>query len=299
MSSFKRNIKNKIFYPNCIYCGSKSNINTIKKCTICGLWQPDANPETVSYFCKSSKSNYQRIFVINLKRDKNRWTNFVYKLKPKFCIKTKKIFRFEAVDGSKEENLDDKLNYLYDKNEKRNDKINIFKNKYPGSIGCYLSHTTLWKALLNEFNVENENYILIMEDDSYFLPFAIQNIDIIIEKSKKFSWDILYIGHNTLVGKKIHYLFTKPQKPLHKVVSYNTGFYGYVVKKSSLQKIIDIAKRFNMEFIDVLIRENFGTGNNYIEALFVNIPVIKHNITCVSSRRTNDIYPKIKGNLKR
>ncbi|GAJ22771.1 unnamed protein product, partial [marine sediment metagenome] len=66
---------------------------------------------------------------------------------------------------------------------------------------------------------------------------------------------------------------------------FNSGLYGYVVRRSNLQRLINIVKRFDSPFIDVQLRNCFGE----FPALFVVSELIKH-INGKSSRTTLDKY---------
>jgi GR25 family glycosyltransferase involved in LPS biosynthesis len=183
-------------------------------------------------------------------------------------------------------------NVYEEKDENIRNKVNSYYKTHPGSIGCYLSHLTLWQHLFRQAtaNKFKEKYVLIMEDDAYFTPYALQNIEVVVAQSSKLNWDLLYIGHNHLRGSMVHPLFLRPRKarPGEPVRGYNTGFFGYVVKTSSLQKIINIVRQFETSFVDLSVRDRFGEGANQISALFLGTSLIQHNKKYTSSRRIYD-----------
>lgn len=285
MSSFKKSKSNSY---QCVYC-KKTYIparerNNGFQCPQCHLWQPNTPLQIVRHLSRFSYKQFSKIYAINLKRDVSRWKKFLQRLTPQFCIlENRLVNRFIGVDGSNKNSLNEYIDFYC-----KSDKVNKFAQETPGSIGCYLSHMTLWQHILDTH--PNDKYVLIMEDDAFFLPYAVQNIDIALSQADKIKWDILYIGHNTLRGNRIHPLFLKPRKakPGEQVKGINTGFFGYAVRVSSLQKMIRVIKEFDSQYVDLAVRERFGEDNNSISVLFLYEPLIRHNTIYTSSRREMD-----------
>lgn len=273
MSSFKTN---KIA-RYCVHCKlpSSTSLSPNIRCSKCKLW--DFKVKGV----KDPSINIKNIYVINLEKDKQRLNSF-FNLIKKQKISTKKRgwFRFNAVDGSNFDSLFEKI-----KNYENNKKIFELWKKHPGSIGCYLSHIKLWETILKD--EKSSEYTLIMEDDSYFTLNGLANIEIVLGTAKNLSWDLLYIGHNKLKGQQIHPLFLRPSitRPGENNRGFNSGLYGYIVRKSSLQKLLNIVKRFDSSFIDVQLRNSFQD----FSALFVTSELIKH-FDGKSRRTTIDRY---------
>ena len=110
-----------------------------------------------------------KIFVINLKKRPDR-----FKLFHKSCpIDISKINKFEAIDGITLKNTP-----------------YYFNNLKPGEIGCFLSHITLWKKLINEKNI---NYYVIFEDDTKFTNGFLEGLNHIFKNFNSFN-TILYTG---------------------------------------------------------------------------------------------------------
>lgn len=192
--------------------------------------------------------------------------------------------RFLAVDGSDVNKVVEVVDVAV-KDEAIRSKIGKYYLDHPGSIGCYLSHLSLWKTLLQ--NYQEESFVLIMEDDAFFTPHAMENLEIAIQRASRYPWDILYIGHNHLRGKTIDPLFLRPS-PTERRQGYNTGFFGYVLKIGSLPKLIQQAERFDTSFVDLTVRARFGVGDDRVSALFIKTPLIQHNKNYTSSRRVID-----------
>lgn len=285
MSSFKKNPNINLY--RCVYCTKNFTPGSQQRCPQCHLWQPNTAATIVSQVSRFVPKQIRYIYIISLENDKERWRLFLRRLNNSFCkLENRQINRFIAVNGADANYVNIVLDNVYD-NDKDKQRALSFYKKHPGSIGCYLSHLTLWQVL--QQNASNERYVLIMEDDAYFVPYALQNLEIVLSQAErlKTDWDILYVGHNHLQGVKIHPLFLKPI-PSERRKGYNTGFFGYVVNLSSIKKIIDIVKRFDTPFVDLSVRQNFGDKNDQISALFLNISLIQHNKKYTSSRRVLD-----------
>lgn len=267
MSSFKQNI-----VKYCVHC--KSQINGLK-CSKCKLW--DFNSRVPN----TNNINIKNVYVINLEKDKYRLQSFFNLIKKQNISTTKRgWFRFNAIDGSNIDTINEEIKNIDDES---NMKILEYWKKYPGSIGCYLSHIKLWETILND--QKSSEYTLIMEDDSYFTLNGLTNLEIVMETAKNIKWDLLYIGHNKLKGNKFHPLLLKPAivRQGENNIGFNSGLYGYIVRKSCLQKLIDNVKKFDSPFIDVQLRNSF----HEISALFVISELIKHN-DGKSSRKNRD-----------
>lgn len=259
MSSFqKKNI------VKCLYCNSVINSN---KCRTCGLF-------SVSSVINIKNININNIYVINLKKDISRLVNFNNGLKKaKISIKNRNWNRFDAIDGN-DYNLVEQVAKKFTEKS-----ILDMWAKHKGSIGCYLSHLKLWK------NIEgSDGCSLIMEDDAFFIPNGLNNLEIAFQKSLKYNWDMIYVGHNILSGTTISPLFVSPNVNENKR-GFNSGFFGYIIKHSSISKLLKIFSRFDSPFIDVQARLSFGEFN----ALFIKGNLIRH-VKNISSRKTRDNY---------
>jgi GR25 family glycosyltransferase involved in LPS biosynthesis len=140
-------------------------------------------------------------------------------------------------------------------------------NVLTGNIGTLLSHTNLWKKIQNE---EHEN-ILILEDDIIFVNDFNTKLEKIYKDVPE-NWDILYIGSNRLKGTEISPGILKPQQI--NLRGYNAGMYGYMIKKSSIDKLLNILfpLPITKNCIDVVLRCNFDKINAY----FLTNKLINH-----------------------
>jgi len=242
----------------------------------------------VAQSSRFAKQKIKNIYVINLERDLQRWNTFIGRLKPSFCfLQGKSLIRFLAVDGSQPDILTRTIEHTFEENEPEMKIAKNFATQHPGSVGCYLSHLTLWSMLAQE---SKDEFVLIMEDDAFFLPHAPQNIEIALNQSQKHNWDILYVGHNNLRGSLVHPLFLRPRhsRPGEPVSGINTGFFGYVVRVSSLPKMVRLVRKFQTPYVDLSVRDLFGEGQNKISALFLSESLIQHTNVNTSRREFFD-----------
>jgi GR25 family glycosyltransferase involved in LPS biosynthesis len=179
------------------------------------------------------KYNYD-YYVIHLCKDINRINN-VNNLSKKIG---QEINIFKGVDASTFNN-NDYLSII--KNYSNELKINM-KPKYPGIIGCYLSHYLLYKQLESS----DLDYAVILEDDSNILIDNIdEKIDLYLNMNKTF--DFLFLGYNSKCGKQY-------DSDLY-YINNNTktwGFHGYIINIKSIPKILENNKIIEYE-IDIQI----------------------------------------------
>jgi GR25 family glycosyltransferase involved in LPS biosynthesis len=180
-----------------------------------------------------------KIYMINLKRKKHIADNSLEKLKSLTSNDNifSKIEIFEAVDGQ-----------LLDKNNINNELT--LKAKYTlnspssyndirsyGEIGCYLSHTKIWKEIVNN----NYSNCIIFEDD------VIPKID--YETIVKYlenipnDYDIAYLGWWSRKDmeniNKNSYWFYSNYNDLNK--ENVLGLYSYIISNSGAKKLLSKA----------------------------------------------------------
>mgnify|MGYP001141158335 CR=1 FL=1 len=273
----------------CIHCSAKCPQYTLK-CLRCHLWTFGTHYERIP---KSNRLyNIQNVYVINLKKDGDRMISFFNNIKrQKISTKNRNWNRFNAVNGMDSKTITSEICTFLEDNKTKQKAIK-YCDKYPGSIGCYFSHMKLWNHIYT--NKNTGEYSLILEDDSFFTPNGMINIELALNQAIKLKWDMLYAGHNLLKGSKINSLFLKPRPPLpgENNIGFNSGLFGYIIRKSSIPKMLNIVKKIDSPFIDVQIRNSFGDGDENINALFTISNLIRHNNSYGSSRKKMDNYIK-------
>ena len=115
-----------------------------------------------------------------------------------------------------------------------------------------------------EENKDNDKEIfLIFEDDIKLLPNLKKNI-LLHTKYVPNDWDMIWLGHNKLVGTSINKWVVKPINNAGR--GKNAEHHCYLIKKSSINKILNIL--LPMNYInkltkDTFIRKNFHRFNAY------------------------------------
>jgi glycosyl transferase family 25 len=102
-----------------------------------------------------------------------------------------------------------------------------------GAIGCYLSHTTLWKKLLES----NEDMFLIFEDDvdineniNNFNSKINNNLNLINNN----DWDVIFLGYFNFNENEVNKKYTKVKNIIY-------GTHAYLINKKGAQKLLNNA----------------------------------------------------------
>lgn len=306
MSSFKNKIKTSLHA--CVHCKfpytPATQPNRGARCPRCHLWQPHAAPHLVTYSNQWVPNQLKKIFVINLDRARDRWATFTTRvLNPNSGITSggRTWHRFPGIDGADHTLIDVAMDNLFATGDSSNSEENKsldearvrakeFWNKRPGSVGCYLTHLSLWNHIYHTAD-PNEEFVLIMEDDAYLTPFALRNLEIaLVQAEKNKPWDLLYAGHYMLKGVQVHPLFVRPKVQIQgeKLTGFNSGFWGYVIRVASIPRLVSIVQHFETGFVDDVVRRHFGRD---IHALFLVNELIRQDSRQDSTRKLVDIRP--------
>ncbi len=124
-----------------------------------------------------------KIYILNLKSDKNRRENIINELK-KQNISNYEII--EAVDGNKLKQ--NEIDLSISKNKKFINPINTNMSK--SEIGCALSHIKIYREIINC----NLDFALILEDDAIFINKFTENLKTFIIKNLKFKKQIILLS---------------------------------------------------------------------------------------------------------
>lgn len=270
----------------CVYC-KKSMSLTSTRCIQCGLFQPMKGLRT-----DILGNVYTNFYVLNLKKDKERYQ--LFQQRNQELYQRKKGVRFQGVDGNNLSEVKKALTYLNFTGEHFLEQ----QKKYPGNIGCYLSHLSLWKYIHEQ---HKSKYVLIFEDDAYFIPNGISNLEFIL-RTHSFQADFIYVGHNKIHGKRVHAHYSIPHPGNH--YGYNSGLFGYLIRVSSIPKLLSLHAQTDDINIDVYNRRLISSDKERINqrlvgsdkehkehenvsAVFLNSNLIVHNDMVVGSTRKN------------
>lgn len=102
-----------------------------------------------------------------------------------------------------------------------------------GEYGCYLSHYNLYKEILKG----EEELILVLEDDIYFINNFNYKLNKILKKVKEVEWDMFYIGINCWEEKCLEGEYI--DKEIYYPINPIWGTHGYLIKRESVKKIVN------------------------------------------------------------
>lgn len=217
-------------------------------------------------FINSNLKN--NIWIINLDKSIDRMS----RIKKNFDKYGIKFNRFSAIYGKN-------LSKRYIKNNVNFLCKSVLCNY--GTIGCAISHKTLWKQLIDS----NEDFYIIFEDDIEINNKTFDIINKIIPFLNNKELDIDYINLNCInSGYLIHktkfsidnYEFSKPYLPLL--------CNSYIITKKGACKLIDAINKtiYHVDF-EILMVNLFKKFNYYSS----NIPLVKLTMvdTTIGSKR--------------
>ena len=217
--------------------------------------------------------NYNKIYLINLEYRKDRLNKF----NETFFNSDISINynHFKAIDG-KNININ---NYVTDKTLKEINEIEktgYRKYHYQltrGAIGCYLSHTNIWKDILDN-NIKNG---LILEDD-IIIPKEFNNL---LNKNIKYipdDYDIILLGYKCIdCNSKLNYIKVNKFWLMH----------SYIITKKCIEKIYNkmfpIKQQIDSELSDLSQELNiYATKENivfnYISDTDIQLPTKKNSL---------------------
>lgn len=169
-----------------------------------------------------------KAYVINLDKNKERW-NVLREAYLENPISQIPLERFSAVVG-KEVDLQPWLSPEAIRELQVTEALGYRTRHYQltrGAVGCFLSHYTLAKKL-----IEDPQYTmyLILEDDAGISKDSYEEMKKVLRKAPK-DWDYLFLGHHRLLGQPFEIpLFTK--------ITGFWGMFGYLLHKRGAEKFV-------------------------------------------------------------
>ena len=192
--------------------------------------------------------HFDKAFIIGLpKHTKNR------------LDKTFQLFKEQDVNAMLWEGI-----YGLDVNIKEYQTLGYLSDDFylhlPGSLGCMLSHITLWESVEKDPDCD---IAFICEDDILLNKNFLRDLESIPWSDVPDDWDIIKLSYHKLNGEQISDTIVKPSlvtKP-----GTNSGTFCYLMKTSSAQTLKNILVPYNGQLsMDVLLRQNFSNFNPYL-----------------------------------
>ena len=232
----------------------------------------------IIFFINNTDKNdiklYDKIFMINLEKRKDRLNNFNFRYNNsdfKIPYNLFKAFDGRKIDISKYINKNTYNDILItEKTGKRKYHYQLTR----GAIGCYLSHVNIWKHILDN----NIDSALIFEDD---VNINYNSEELIYKSINNIpqDFDIILLGCNCIKCYK---------KNNYRVVYKFWGLYAYIITKKCIEKIYDkmfpIKQQIDSELSDL---------SNELNIYSTNTNIIKH-----ANIGESDIQIPIKNNVE-
>lgn len=159
-------------------------------------------------------------------------------------------------------------------------------NLAPSEKGCFLSHISLWKRMIDE-NIE---WIAIFEDDVHLgknAKYFLQKTDWLNENIPLLKMEYFYSSLD--LGNAIKSFYSREICPLY---SANLGTAGYIIHQSTAQKLLALLKEKKSQ--DIIVIDHF-IFKEVIEKNQVNIYQLNPAL-CIQSDRLNPETP-LKSNI--
>ena len=191
-------------------------------------------------------------YVINLIRRPDRWEQFL-KNKNKTILKEEKFIRFAAFDGFDYENeikrfgIENHVIFRFMKQI----KLSVPK----GVLGCLMSHLMLLQEIINNKDIEDNDYVGIYEDDIFYCD----DFDKKYNEFKKinlsnYNVDFIYLGGRFAKNFDCRYsddfnlMFEKTDNPnlikrkqmIYRNFNWDRCTFSFVIRKSICKKLMEI-----------------------------------------------------------
>jgi len=189
------------------------------------------------------------IYCINLKHRTDRWERFSKQPELQELMRAYTFERYEGVNGSAIDVMkDDRISLRTKRNIKEHIRRDHEELDSAGGVGCYLSHTNIWKKFLER----PEAFAMILEDDAELTPGFVENF----QEAMKDATLLPQTPDVWFFSIPSHYYYESKGKPLPtSVKEQNLGpwtvqtcsaFTGYLVSKKGAEKLLETAFPMDM-----------------------------------------------------
>ncbi|OOF41770.1 Lsg locus protein 4 [Rodentibacter mrazii] len=177
-----------------------------------------------------------------------------------------------------------------------------------GEIGCTLSHLEVYRLIVEDESVADDDYALVCEDDALFAPNFQQNLTALLSQNN--AMPIVLIGQSKIaqfndIELEINYpttfsflchkagdvAYAYPYK------SYFAGTVGYLIKKSAARaflKLLEQGKPFWLADDFLLFETRFALPNQVVRPLMViENPKLVSNLEAIRGSQANNLAKKL------
>lgn len=135
-----------------------------------------------------------------------------------------------------------------------------FTLRMPGSLGCLLSHVTLWEKINADPQVE---IALICEDDAELKTDFLRQLQNIPWDEVPGEWDMIRLACHRITGESVSKHLLKPPSVRRKGV--NAGTFCYLMKAASAGTLKSVLIPYaNRQSMDVLLKNRTEQYKSYI-----------------------------------
>jgi GR25 family glycosyltransferase involved in LPS biosynthesis len=189
------------------------------------------------------------IYCINLKHRTDRWERFSKQSELQTLQNYYKFERFEGINGSSLDiSKDDRISMRTKRNIKDHNRRDHEELDSAGGVGCYLSHTSVWKKILEQ----PEPYAIIFEDDAvipsgftYQLQMAMKEATLLPQIPDIWSFSPTHERWFNYKGQLLPRSVNQYQHgpwTTHEC----TTFTGYLISKEGARKLLETAFPLDM-----------------------------------------------------
>ena len=240
----------------------------------------NVNTNTLQSLCDDKKTSMcsTHTYVVNLNRRPNRWTSIQQTLQQAGLQPNVDFERFAAVDGSAIYLTPD-LKHLFRLPElKETTATTVLHDQAtivapydshgfrPGVLGCAMSNIKIWRDLVNDRNAKDNDFVIVLEDDIWFL-----NSKTFLSRWKIIystivdddRWNWLYLGFSSNQQSALYGdIEVAPgiQQFPNVKRSFGGGTFGYVMRRRGATFLLDRAQKHGIsQAIDWFMMDN-GMG---------------------------------------
>jgi glycosyl transferase family 25 len=156
-----------------------------------------------------------------------------------------------------------------------------------GYVGCALSH----QEIIKEFVNSDDEYIMILEDDCFFMPYAKNQLEKSLGELKNTEWDFLHLGPSincpvNNYSENLLNLFELPKQEPHHRGIYNTVC--YITNKKFAKRILDWVVE-SQKAIDQFFYEDIYKE---LKCFATSIPIVtqKNGFSDINNTNDNNHY---------
>jgi GR25 family glycosyltransferase involved in LPS biosynthesis len=189
------------------------------------------------------------VYCINLKHRTDRWERFSKQPELQELMKHYTFERYEAINGSAIDVMkDERISLRTKRNVKEHVRRDHEELDSAGGVGCYLSHTNVWKQFLER----PEPYAMVLEDDAYLHEGFLEEFQAAMKDATLLPQmpDLWYFNMPT------QFYYDNKGKPRPDTVKYNclgpwitqtcSNFTGYLISKKGAEKLLETAFPLDM-----------------------------------------------------